>query len=208
MVDTPEAAALVEAARFLHGRGWCPATSSNFSFREPGQAGFIISRSGVDKGAFRQEHLIRVDAAGAPLEDARPSAETPLHAMLYARDPGTGAVLHTHSPYSTVLSRMAHQAGAAGVRLEGWEILKGLAGVRTHEVALKLPVFENTQDMPGLADHVRATLAQGPPVPGFLLAGHGLYAWGRDVAEARRHVEVFEFLFECITLQGRLNGHA
>ncbi|MCB9744565.1 MAG: methylthioribulose 1-phosphate dehydratase [Alphaproteobacteria bacterium] len=206
MVDSPEVRALVEAVRYFHGRGWCPATSSNFSLRD--REGLLISRSGVDKGALGPEQLMRLDAAGAPRGPGRPSAETPLHLMLYARDPGTGAVLHTHSPHATVLSRMAREAGAAGLRLEGWEILKGLAGVGTHELALKLPVFDNDQDMPALAARVREALGQGPPIPGFLLAGHGLYAWGRDLAEARRHVEVFEFLFECITLQGRLNGHA
>jgi methylthioribulose-1-phosphate dehydratase len=33
---------------------------------------------------------------------------------------------------------------------------------------------------------------------GFLLAKHGLYTWGRDLAEARRHIEIHEFLFEVV----------
>ena len=28
---------------------------------------------------------------------------------------------------------------------------------------------------------------------GYLIRRHGLYTWGRDLEEARRHVEIFEF---------------
>ena len=100
--------------------------------------------------------------------------------------------IHTHSLVQTVASRLF--AGAGHVRLEGFELLKAFHGNHTHEMAIDVPVFANTQDMPTLAAQVDALLDR-QPLWGYLIDGHGLYAWGRTMAEARRHLEAFEFLF-------------
>ncbi len=128
-------------------------------------------------------------AVGRPL---RPSAETLLHTQLYRRFPEVGCVLHTHSLVQTVASRL--YAGAGHIRLEGYELLKAFEGNSTHEMAIDVPVFANTQDMTVLAAQVDALLDR-QPLWGYLIDGHGLYAWGRTMAEARRHLEAFEFLF-------------
>ena len=130
----------------------------------------------------------------------KPSAETALHTRLYRLDERIAAVLHTHSVAATVMSR------AAGAELEwsGFEMQKAIAGIGSHDCRIVLPVFENTQDMAELADTVSRRAADGPlAVPGFLVRGHGLYAWGTTLAEAQRHVEGFEFLLAC-ALQERL----
>ena len=124
---------------------------------------------------------------------ARPSAETLLHAAV-ARARGSGAVLHTHSIWSTVLSETHGTDG--GIRLAGWEMLKGLEGVRTHQHTEWLPILTNDQNIPALAQRVETLLESSPGIHGFLLRGHGLYTWGDDLAEARRHVEILEFLLE------------
>jgi methylthioribulose-1-phosphate dehydratase len=82
------------------------------------------------------------------------------------------------------------------LRLEGYELLKAFAGNQTHEMAIDVPVLPNTQDMPALAAQVEDLLDR-QSLWGYLIDGHGLYAWGRDMAEARRHLEAFEFLFNC-----------
>lgn len=174
--------------------GWTPATSSNFSHRLDGRH-CAITVSGKDKGRLQHEDIMVVDfdgrAVGRPL---KPSAETLLHTQLYARFPEVGCVLHTHSPVQTIASRLWGKQGH--VRLEGYELLKALHGNSTHELAIELPVFPNTQDMTVLAAQVEAALDAGP-LWGYLIDGHGLYAWGRDMAEARRHLEAFEFLLHC-----------
>jgi methylthioribulose-1-phosphate dehydratase len=126
--------------------------------------------------------------------DHRPSAETLLHTQLYRRFSEIGCVLHTHSQVQTVASRL--YAGAGHVRLEGYELLKAFVGNTTHETELDLPVLPNTQDMHTLAAQVDALLDRGC-MWGYLIDGHGLYAWGRDMAEARRHLDAFEFLLGC-----------
>lgn len=193
--DFPTALAeeLVATIHFLHQRGWAPATSSNYSLRSPGASDFYVSASGIDKGAFGLQHLLHVDAAGNPRADPRrPSAETALHAMVYALFPHVHCVLHTHSVYNTILSE--HYLAAGALTWSNYELLKGFEGINTHAVSVKIPIFANTQDIPALAAAVRA---YPEPFPAFLIAGHGLYTWGSSIAAARRHVEVAEFLLEC-----------
>jgi methylthioribulose-1-phosphate dehydratase len=192
----PACAELIAATgRDLAALGWTPATSSNFSMRLDGSHA-AVTISGRDKGRLGAGDVMVVDLAGHPVDtDARPSAETLLHTQIYARFPDVDAVLHTHSRVQTVASRLFAAAGA--VELSGYELLKAFNGIPTHATALKVPVFPNTQDMPELAALVEAMLDRGEPCFGYLIDGHGLYAWGRDMAETRRHLEAFEFLLAC-----------
>ena len=196
--DTPlrqVAAALVAAGRELAARGWTPATSGNFSARVDRDR-FAITVSGRDKGRLEATDIMIVDAGGNALDARqRPSAETALHLQIYRRCTDAGAVLHTHSRTQTVASRL--HAGAGSVRFEGWELQKAISGHTTHAGVLELPVFPNTQHMPELVARVDAWLDVGKPLHGYLIDGHGLYAWGRDLGEALRHLEALDFLLAC-----------
>lgn len=185
---------IIVSVRELAARGWTPATSSNFSMRLD-DAHAAITVSGRDKGRLTEGDIMVVDLDGRPVAtEHRPSAETLLHTQLYRRFPQIGCVLHTHSLNQTVASRL--YAGVGHVRLEGYELLKAFAGQTTHETAIDLPVLPNNQDMRTLAAQVDALLDR-QPMWGYLIDGHGLYAWGRDMAEARRHLEAFDFLLAC-----------
>lgn len=185
---------LIVNVRELSARGWTPATSSNFSLRLDDRHA-AITISGRDKGKLREADVMVVDFDGKAVgSEHRPSAETLLHTQLYKRFPEVGCVLHTHSQAQTVASRL--YAGAGRVHLEGYELLKAFAGNSSHEDELDLPVLPNTQDMPTLAAQVDALLDRGH-MWGYLIDGHGLYAWGSDMAEARRHLEAFDFLLGC-----------
>ncbi|MES2859444.1 MAG: methylthioribulose 1-phosphate dehydratase [Pseudomonadota bacterium] len=185
---------LITNVRELSQAGWTPATSSNFSRRLDDRHA-AITVSGRDKGRLTEADIMVVDFDGKAVgSNDRPSAETLLHTQLYRRFPGIGCVLHTHSPVQTIASRLFAQQGH--VRFEGYELQKAFAGNTTHEGALDVPVFANTQDMQELAAQVEAKLDQ-QDLWGYLIDGHGLYAWGRDMAEARRHLEAFEFLMAC-----------
>jgi methylthioribulose-1-phosphate dehydratase len=189
---------LIEVAREFHKRGWALGTSGNFSTvidREPLRLG--ITASSVDKARLSPEQILEIDAEGKMLHagPGRPSAETLLHiAIVRARD--AGAVLHTHSVWSTVLSD--YHIGRGGFFIEGYEMLKGLEGVRTHEHREWIPILENSQDMEALASETRRTLQENPGIHGFLIRRHGMYTWGRDLGEAARHVEILEFLLESV----------
>lgn len=185
---------IVANVRELAAAGWTPATSSNFSLRLDDRH-VAITVSGGDKGRLTEADIMVVDLDGRPVAtDRRPSAETLLHTQLYSRFAETGCVLHTHSMNQTVASRL--YSGTGHVHLEGYELLKAFTGNTTHETAIELPVLPNNQDMHTLAAQVDALLDR-QCMWGYLIDGHGLYAWGRDMAEARRHLEAFEFLLAC-----------
>lgn len=188
------AGSLITNCRELAQLGLTPATSSNFSQRLDARH-CAITVSGRDKGRLVQDDIMVVDFDGRPVAtEQRPSAETLLHTQLYRRFAEIGCVLHTHSKVQTVASRLF--AGQGHVTFEGYELQKAFRGNATHEGAVRVPVLPNTQDMPELAARVEIELDRGP-LWGYLIEGHGLYAWGQDMAEARRHLDAFEFLLSC-----------
>ncbi|MCK7552370.1 methylthioribulose 1-phosphate dehydratase [Marinobacter goseongensis] len=189
------AQSIVDAGRFLYGRGWSPATSSNYSARLDDHH-IAITVSGRHKGELAAGDVMVVDLAGQPVQSqCRSSAETLLHTVLYGVFPEVGAVLHTHSVNATVLSRLLPPDQP--LILEGYELQKAFPGQDTHDASLQVPVFDNTQDIPDLAGRTAQWFRDHPQQPGYLIRGHGLYTWGRTMADCLRHVEAFEFLFEC-----------
>lgn len=188
-----EVDALCATARWCYARGWVPATSGNFSVRSGRH--ILITPTGLDKGTLTPADLLEIDPEGrATGGKGKPSAETGLHTVIYRERPGAHAILHVHTVWNTLLS--GRFAAIGYVPLEGYELLKGLAGVTTHAHLEQVPVIENTQDYPALSTALAATLEAHSRAHGVLLSRHGLYTWGQSVAEARRHLEALEFLFE------------
>ena len=185
---------IIDAGRFLYGRGWSPATSSNYSTRlSPTEA--LLTVSGKHKGQLGMDDVLATDLSGNSLEPGKkPSAETLLHTQLYSWRPEIGAVLHTHSVNATVLSRLTSQDF---IEFEDYELQKAFSGVTTHESRVHVPIFDNDQDIARLAAKVQPWLDAHPDCVGYLIRGHGLYTWGARMSDALRQIEAFEFLFEC-----------
>lgn len=194
------AAEIARTGRFLAERGWSPATSSNYSIRldENLQA---ITRSGINKYEINPGDVIVIDARGAVVapQNVKSSAETLIHTAIYKILPEAQAVLHTHSPQSTRLSLKFLREKA--LFFEGYEMQKGLAGQTTHDGTIELPILPNAQDMKAFALEVENLLHSKQNIHGFLIAGHGLYTWGKSMPETQRHIETFEFLMACKTLE-------
>jgi methylthioribulose-1-phosphate dehydratase len=185
---------LCRVGRLFGERQWCLATSGNLSVRvDPLHC--LITQSGKDKSALGVDDLMLVDLYGKAVDEGlRPSAEAALHAALYRQDTSIGAVLHTHSVTCTVLSRSL----TGDLVVSGFEMQKAIRGVRSHQESLTIALFDNTQDIDELAAAVVSRIAAGTlAAPGFMVRGHGLYAWGVDIAEAQRHIEGLEFLLGC-----------
>jgi methylthioribulose-1-phosphate dehydratase len=197
--NLPEVASqLASIAKSFHGRGWLLGTSGNLSAvvqREP--LHLAMSPSGIDKGELAPHQVLTIDDNAHLISDhvAKPSDESLLHIRI-VKERGAGAVLHTHSVWNTMLSDV--YANEGGVNISDYEMLKGLQGVKTHEHSEWLPIIDNSQDMPALAETIAATLKQHPSAHGFLLKRHGLYSWGDNLAQAKRHVEILEFLLETL----------
>jgi len=196
---------LVELTTYFHQRGWTPATSSNFSARVD-QERILVTVSGKDKGTLTDDDFMLVNYQGQPVDsdpNKKPSAETLLHTQLYNWHQDIQVVLHTHSVNATVLSMKLDQQDH--LRLDGYEVLKAFPSITSHEVSVDLPIFDNTQDISALSELVDNACHQGIDIPGYLIRGHGLYAWGNSFAEAKKHIEALEFFLECELIKCRLN---
>lgn len=189
--DSQNTDALIAAGRLFHQRGWVPASGGNFSFRQHDL--IAITRSGVHKGELNPNDLMWVNDDGLAINvDQKSSAETGLHCQIYRDVANAQCVFHTHSIASTLLS-MSQDV----VELKGYELLKILDGVDTHEATVSIPVFENDQDIDRLSAQVSAAMKRGDARHGYLIRGHGLYAWADSIAVARYRIEALEFMFEC-----------
>ena len=189
---------LIDAGRFIDSKGWVPATSGNFSARLPD--GIIaITVSGKHKGQLQLDDIMLIDADANSLDGKKPSAETVLHTSLYKRFPDIQSILHPHSLNATLISRLFKSE----IVLENYELLKALAGITTHESRVVVPIFDNDQNIPRLAEQVEQYLDKHAACHAYIIAGHGLYTWGNSVQETLRHLEALDFIFEC---ELRLHG--
>src|SRR5882724_10143059 len=171
---------LAAVGRRFYARGWSLGTSGNFSAvasRQPLQ--LAITASGLSKRELRPSQILLCDEHSRTVgkRAGKPSAETLLHVEIVRRR-GAGAVLHTHSVWSTILS----ERHASGLDIVGYEMLKGLHGVTSHEHRERIPILENDQDMARLSRIVGHTLAENKDAHAFLLRRHGLYTWGDTLA--------------------------
>jgi methylthioribulose-1-phosphate dehydratase len=197
---------LVAVGHRLDARGLAPATSGNYSVRLP-DGRIAITVSGAHKGRLLPEDVMLVDAEGTALDNKKPSAETGLHTSLYKLYAHVNAVLHVHSVAAVTLTR--YLSAANEIILQGYEMLKAFPGITTHETSVSVRIYDNTQNIPALARNVTRALEQaGSPAPAYLIRGHGVYAWGRDIEEAERIIEALEHLLYCEieTLRLRAGG--
>ena len=196
------AQSIIEAANWLNSKGWTPATSSNLSQRLDSQY-CAITVSGKHKGKLTSNDIMVVDLEGNALTRQKPSAETLLHTSLYAWDESIGVVLHTHSLGATLLSLLISQSNLS---IQGYELQKAFGGISTHESIIDIPIFANTQDITTLAKEVISYLKQGIPCWFYLIRGHGIYTWGKDMDQALRHLEAAEYLIQCELELMRIKG--
>jgi methylthioribulose-1-phosphate dehydratase len=186
---------MAQTIRAYHAKGWSPATSTNYSFRESSDANTLyVSRSGIDKSLFHPEDFMQVAMDGHPvLEDRgiKPSAETLIHCILYKLFPETTVILHSHSSNSVVNSQLYNTS----IPFEGYEIQKGFAGQTTHENEIHIPILPNSQDMKEFASWMEERKAEFTNHC-FIIRNHGTYAWGKNLFEAKRHLETLEYLLE------------
>jgi methylthioribulose-1-phosphate dehydratase len=194
---------LIDIIRDFYRRGWASATGTNYSLRLD-QENFLITRSGIHKERINTSDFLEVNAKGELKSPSqfKTSDETDLHMMVYRALPEVGCVLHTHSPLITVLSRKFESHG--NVSFHGYEIQKALPNISTHEQTVTFPVYPNSQNIKALSEEVYPHINES--TPGLILAGHGLYCWGKDILEAKKRIEATEFLFECLGLEYQLGG--
>ena len=190
----------------LYSKGWFPATSGNLSYKlHEDPLYFAVTSSGKDKGTVTHEDVIFVDKDAKPIEPTKqkPSAETKIHSQVYQKT-DAGMVIHVHTVNNNFISSVYFENGF--VPLKDMEMIKAL-DIWKENAFVKVPIIENFFDLDKLAEEAGKVI--NPEVPAVLIKNHGIYVWGRDPFEAKRHIEAFEFMFEymknMILLKGSKN---
>ena len=181
--------------RHLHDKGHSPGTSTNYSFKDSSNQ-IWVTRSGIDKSEIREEDFILLDENGNVADvykEIKPSAETDIHTVLYNLFPDAKVVLHSHSVFPIALTSLMK---GNHLSFSGYEMQKGLSGILTHDGIVEIPILDNSQDMSFFKHELtyrKMELNQGI----FMIRKHGFYAWGKDLFEAKRHLESFDYLCQC-----------
>lgn len=192
-------AEFIRLIHLIHEKGWSAATGTNYSYRLDSET-YMVTVSGRDKSKISEQDFMKVYISGGVCQDfqhLKPSAENQIHATIYQHSDAK-VVLHSHSVYGTVLSQFIVDRNEQYLPISGYEVQKAIGGITSHEHELFVPVFPNTQDMSALARDISEKWEFVDLAKGFLIGNHGLYTWGRDLAEAKRHLEAYEFLLSCM----------
>jgi methylthioribulose-1-phosphate dehydratase len=196
---------LAEIKATFAAKGWFAGTSGNLSVRVGKRDGdrfaFAVTASGKDKSVSTPEDFLLVDEKGAPLVPThlKPSAETQIHCEIY-RWTDCGAVFHVHTVFNNLVSELYWPERA--IPVEGVELIKAF-NIWEEDARIEIPILPNYAEIPRIAALVRDAIK--PRIPGLVLRKHGIYAWGANAFEAKKHLEAFEFLFEYVYRWHMLN---
>lgn len=201
---------LIEIARFCAVKGLVPATSGNFSARLDAKE-TLITISGKDKANLQESDFLIVNSLGLSKDKTfKPSAETVLHVQIYRNFMEANYIAHFHSSSSAVLSKILLKKGLKALKIEGYELLKALSGINTHEHTEIIPIFPNSQDIDMLSDLISPVLEKfintDKKLHAYILSGHGLYTWGATKEETLRHVDALNTLLESYLLELNLEN--
>lgn len=200
MPETPQTPTteLAETGREFYRRGWARGASGNFSIllaRKPLR--LCITSAGNEKGTLDETNFLEVDDDGEILQGfGRPSDETLLHLSIYRLRPKARCILYSQTVWGLLLADKNFVDGS--IVMQGYEVLKGLSG-RTDSVEKeRIPIVENAQDQIALSHVIENVLLENPTIHGIYIRRHGLYTWGETVEDARKNVDIFEFMFEVL----------
>ena len=198
--DYEEMKKLATLVRVMNSLGHNPATSGNYSLRSKTRPEIaLVSESGIDKSKFTEDNFLPLYFETRKMHPdysdsgRKSSDETDIHLSLY-QITNANCVLHSHLLDSILFADLFKDLPYATI--EGLELLKGFKGIKTHDLKINIPCFDNTQDIALLAEQIKPSILSQKNNYGLLLRGHGVYVWGESVEEAKRHLEVFEYIFK------------
>ncbi len=190
---------LCEMLRLFYAKDWVSGTGGGICGRQADQT-LLVAPTGVHKERVRPQDLFVLDSQGDIVQSPKdqglkPSECSPIFAAI-VRHAGAGSVVHSHA-LSCVLA--ADAAVGDALEIQSLEMLKGIRGLSNQDVHA-VPIISNTSHERDLTGAVEAALADErfARSAAILVRDHGAYIWGDDVWEAKRHTEVYHFLFQAV----------
>lgn len=213
--ERTSAALICELCRQFYDLGWVSGTGGGISIRDA--EGVWIAPSGVQKERIAPEDVYlladgewdRVEVLEHPRDaKLRISECQPLFFNAF-RLRGAGAVIHSHSLWAVLAARLASPAstgpeGVAGeFRSRNIEMQKGLRGHGCFD-ELRIPIIPNTARESQLTESMAAAMERYPDADAVIVAGHGIYVWGKDWVQAKTQAECLDYLMRAAVEAHRL----
>jgi methylthioribulose-1-phosphate dehydratase len=194
---------LVELLGEFYRRGWVSGTGGGICGPADG-GGMLLAPSGVHKERVRTDEFFTVDPSDGRVlrsperADLRPSECNSIFCLAH-RERGAWSVMHSHALAAVLAGDLAAADETDHLAIRDLEMLKGIPGVTNTDVHL-VPVIRNTPREPELVEQLQAALADPrfADARAVVVRDHGAYIWGDDVLAAKRHTEVYHFLFEAL----------
>ena len=175
------------------------ATAGNLSVFDRKKKAIWITASGKDKSSLTKKDFISIHSESEKFNSKteKPSAETPIHKVIYEKFQNANAILHVHTPVCcTINFGVSRKNPVITYRLPNIEIIKAFGNFNENP-DLKMTVVYNFGNVGDISQAFRDTLTdKGSDVPFFLIQDHGITVWGKDVREANKNLEAAEFILQ------------
>lgn len=171
---------IVEAYQELDKLGMNKGSSGNVSARDG--TNMLITPSGIPAMEMNPEQVCALsleDDSGAYGDQSKPSSEWRFHSAILQSRPDINAVVHTHAPFSTILSILRKPIPAVHYMM---------AAFGTTE--LKVADYHTY----GTEELSKAVLSAMEGCAGCLMANHGMVVGGPSLYQAMWLADQFELL--------------
>lgn len=173
---------LVVASRRATASGLQTGNGGNVSCRVPGADLMLVTASGGSLGDCTEESFLLTDFDGNVVQGSgKPTRETFMHGHVYMAKPEVGGIVHAHSPYAIVISKVLDE-----VPRSTWHSrLKIPGSIRVVDVQSPMVRAEDWH-------LVTPILEDSGRYPAFVLRDHGCVVCGGNIFEAEWNAELVE----------------
>jgi len=165
----------------------------------------VIKPSGVPYAGMKPKHMVIVSLADGQVVEGnlKPSSDTATHLVLYHAFPQIGGVVHTHSLFATAWAQAQRGLPSYGTtQADYWYGDVPCTRLLT-PAEIKKDYEANTGEViVAIFKKLKFNPLQHPAV---LVASHGPFTWGRDVADAVHNAGVLEFIAQLASETLKIN---
>jgi L-ribulose-5-phosphate 4-epimerase len=165
----------------------------------------VIKPSGVPYAEMKPQHMVCVSLETGKVVEGKlkPSSDTDTHLILYRAFAGIGGVVHTHSLFATSWAQAGRSLPAYGTTQADYWYGDVPCTRKLTAAEIKKDYEANTGDV--IVETFKKLKFDPRQHPAVLVASHGPFTWGREVAEAVQNAGILEFIAQLASETLKIN---
>jgi L-ribulose-5-phosphate 4-epimerase len=165
----------------------------------------VIKPSGVPYDGVKPKHMVVVSLKTGKVVDGnlKPSSDTDTHLVLYRTFPKIGGVVHTHSLFATAWAQAQRGLPSYGTTQADYWYGDVPCTRKLKPAEIKKDYEANTGDV--IVEAFKKLKFDPMQHPAVLVASHGPFTWGKDVADAVHNAGVLEFIAQLASETLKIN---